>query len=125
MNAARKIVESLIQEAQGDLRFDVDARVEVWVTADDIEDDRRARQIRNGANGVTPEKISALKDLALTIAGEKVRGLSQNGVEVTADLALSDLNVDRIDWNTLAMSDADRQAAEQQEQDEFDRQFPG
>ena len=119
---ARDLVEKLIrEERQQDMRFDLNCRVEVWVTAEEIADDRRARKIVNGAQGNTEAKISMLKDLAQTIAAEKLNAVQ--GIEITCDsLALSNVNIDRIDWNTLAQSDAERQAAEAAENAEFERQ---
>lgn len=115
-----------LEEGQGgDMRFDLNCRVEIWITADDIADDRRARQIANGAQGNTEEKIVVLKNLAQTIAAEKINGIG-NGIELTCDsLALSSVNVDRIDWHALALSDAEKRAAEEAEEAAFERRFPG
>jgi len=120
---ARSLVEKLLAERQGsDMRFDLDCRVEVWVTADDIEDDRRARAIANGP-GTLEEKIAALKNLAQTLAADKLAEV--RGVQLTCDgLDLSSVNVDRIEWHTLAQSDAEKQAAEAEDNAAFERRFP-
>lgn len=114
---ARHLIEQLVNERQdGAMRFDLDCRVEVWVTQDELESDRRVRKIANGAPGVTDEKIQVLKNIAQDIAAEKLRSIEINGVQVTCDsLALSNVNIDRIDWNALALSDAEKQAAEDAE----------
>ena len=119
---ARSLVEKLLAERQGsDMRFDLDCRVEVWVTADDIEDDRRARAIANGP-GTLEEKIAALKNLAQTLAADKLAEV--RGVQLTCDgLDLSSVNVDRIEWHTLAQSDAEKQAAEAEDNAAFERRF--
>lgn len=118
--SARDIVEHLIQsevrkplhEAQNDMRFDVGCRVEVWVTGDEIREDPRAQQIVNGGTGDIEGKIQMLKNLAQTIAAEKLN-TAGDGVHISCDsLALSNVNLDRIDWNDLALGDAERGAAE-------------
>lgn len=125
--AARALVERLLAERQGgDMRFDLDCRVEVWVTAEEIAEDPRASQIANGAQGNTEGKIAALKNLAQTIAAEKLNSAGRgHGIEITCDsLALSSVNIDRIDWTTLALSDAEKQAAEDADEADYARRFP-
>jgi len=93
------------QRPSNDMRFDVNARAEVWVTKDDIEDHREYRAII-GKGGGENAKIGALKNLALSIAREKLENGESN---VTADLTLGDVNVDRIDWAALAAPSQDEE----------------
>lgn len=123
---ARSLIESLVTEGRGnDLRFDLDCRVEVWVTADDIESDPRYRKIVN--SGDPAARVAQLKALAAQLAANKLSSASETaGLEITCDgPALTDVNIDRIDWAVLASSDAERQAAEDADNAAFERRFPG
>jgi hypothetical protein len=88
---------------QQDMRFDCDARVEVWVTQDDLEDDQRIAAIK-AENIPLEQKISKAKAVAAQIAGEHLSEFEGAGnragyaVEVTADTSPTNVNVDRIDW---------------------------
>lgn len=96
----RSIVKQLIGEAQQDMRFDTNARVEVWVTLEDLEYDRRISKIQ--ASQQSPEeKIAAAKQVALAIAQEKLSQASANGVQISADIGPESVNVDRFNWNDL------------------------
>lgn len=116
-NRSRRIVEGVLSEAAGgDARFDVSARVEIWVTAEDIGDDRRYSEIVNSGSDLQA-RVASLKELAVTLASERLAEVSRgSGVEITVDsLALRDVNVDRIDWTALAASDQERRASEEAE----------
>lgn len=117
--AARDLVERIIREGRrgGDMRFDLDCRVEVWVTADDIESDPRYRKIVNTPGLDAAARTLQLKALAAQLAANKISGASETaGLEITCDgPALSDVNIDRINWNELAWTAPERQAAEDAE----------
>jgi len=96
----RSIIKKLLGEAQQDMRFDLNARVEVWVTLEDLEYDRRIDAIR--ASQEAPEaKVAAARKVAEEIAREKLSSASSNGIEITADFGPESANVNRINWNDL------------------------
>ena len=88
-----------------DIRFDLNARVEVFVTADDLTSHASYDGIVKGG-GTEDDRIAALRSLAAQIAFEAVetrnRAKDGNEVEITADVSPSDINLDRIDWSSLA-----------------------
>ncbi len=87
--------------AQNDMRFDCNARVEVWISADDIEFDDRYDAIVNNPQLSEEQKIAELKNVALSLAQEKISEASQTVGDISADISLTDVNTDRIDWETL------------------------
>lgn len=83
-----------------DLRFDIQARVEVWVTAREIREADGYAAIVNCGN-TQAEIITQLRGLARRVAEEKIAGV--RGVEITAELnEMHDVNPDRIRWDVLA-----------------------
>ncbi len=105
-----------------DMRFDADVRLEVWVTADEIRD-------HPGFEGAVEsgfpdaERITALRALALIVAQERISGINclGLGVEITAELSISHVNIERIDWPALAKTKAQKKAEEAAEEAEFER----
>lgn len=102
------------ERRQRDCRFDCSARVEVWIDQDELQDDDIIAMLREGdpdprsAGGTledaltTEQKIKRAKERAVDLAQEKVSELGKGlGIEVTADISLSDLNLDRISWFDL------------------------
>lgn len=91
-----------------DLRFDVSARLEIWVTAEQITEHKDYAAILNA--DLTPlQKQGKIRDLAATIARDCVTERNKGGIafhgagfEVTADISASDINIDRIRWDVLA-----------------------
>lgn len=106
---AQTIVKKLIEESspQGDVRFDLDCRVEVWVTEEDLRLADGFDDIVAGG-GDLEEKVAQLKELAVEVARERLSKASSYGLEITAgSLSLSDINVDRISWEALASPEND------------------
>ena len=80
-----------------DLRFDLEARVEVWVDAKDIrENPEFAAAILESDPA---KRLQAIKEIAVKCAELR---LAENPLEITAYPALSDVNIDRINWQELA-----------------------
>jgi hypothetical protein len=88
-----------------DLRFDLDARVEIWVRAEDI----REHKDFAAAMALTDseKRLYALRAIAVVCAQECVGKLNSDTQDscITAYPTLSDVNIDRIDWQVLATPD--------------------
>lgn len=96
----QSIVKRLLGESSQDVRFDTNARVEIWITLDDIEFDRRIEALKQDPRPAD-QKVAEAKAIALEMAHEKVRAASTGDLEITADISLESINVDRIDWIAL------------------------
>lgn len=114
---ARQLIENLqpakpVQEASHDMRFDVDCRVEVWVTWDELayRDDVR-RVLASGAPADV--LLNALQTVALTVAREKVEAASRDGIEITCDINPQDVNIDRIPWSEIIQNAPRNYASEE------------
>src|SRR6185369_12640985 len=94
------IVKKLLGEASQDTRFDVNARIEIWVTLNDLEYDRRIQKLQSDPRPVE-QKIVEAKNIALQVAHDKVAEKSTGDFDITADISLESINVDRIDWVAL------------------------
>lgn len=106
---ARRVVDRLLEGHQGDLRFDLDARVEVWVTEDDLRFDRRTYAILTSTKS-DEEKRAALMQVAVDIANQRLgSATSSDGdpVTITADVSPASVNVDSVDWGSLLHPDED------------------
>jgi hypothetical protein len=102
----RSIIKQLLGESQQDMRFDLNARVEVWVTIEDLESDLRIQDIRQSKEA--PEaKIAAAKRIAQEIAQEKLSSASSSGIEITADFGPESANLDRVIWTDLVVQQVD------------------
>jgi len=77
------------------MRFDCNARVEIWVTWDDITEHADFQAIMDSDKS-DEEKRTALRAIAQSIAFDRTVGI--NEVEITADVSVSDINIDRIDY---------------------------
>lgn len=97
-NKRKKVIEGLWAQSH-DLRFDCDARVEIWITQDDLEDDTQVQQILAHTDISVEEKKSLVLKRASAMAYEQVSAVK--GVEITADPRVDTINVDRIDWGGL------------------------
>ena len=105
-----KEVLSEIQHKPNDMRFDCNARVECWIQAVDISSHDGYDVLVKNTQLTLAAKIIKLKELALDIAREKISNIgsvdfkyhTDSGMEVTADITLGDVNIDRIDWEALA-----------------------
>jgi hypothetical protein len=114
----RRVAEALIGEAQDQvMRFDCQARVEVFVTPDDIEFESEMDKIRESGQP-EEQRIQAAKELAMRHAQGLISGVRD--VEITADCTLADVNIDRIDWSELVKSKAERGAEEEERDREFE-----
>jgi hypothetical protein len=85
-----------------EIRFDLEARAEVWVNAMEIRahpDFAPAMMISH------PEsRLAELKAIALLCAKDRIAktNLYTPGIEISAYPSLSDVNIDRINWQELA-----------------------
>ena len=113
----RAVAESLVDRlleayprGQQNMRFDVNARVEVFLDQDEIEDEfyKELDQLKASAEP-EEQKIAKVKQLALQLAQTRVSEQSRNGVEIGADLSLSDVNLDRIDWVALVTKEEEEE----------------
>lgn len=83
-----------------DVRFDLTARVEVWVTAEEIRwhaDYNAAVKIKDA-----DARLLALKGIARDIAEKRVASRSDCQLDITAEVDLSAVNMDRIAWDELS-----------------------
>ena len=88
-----------------DLRFCLDARLECWVTAGEI------RQHKDYASAIaighTRKRLFALQQIAKSIAEERiVRANAIEAFRLIAYPVISDIDINRIDWQELAKPDA-------------------
>ena len=91
-------------ETTDGLKFDVAARVEIWIDDSDLEDKKEFKEIM--INGKSEEdKIKELKEIAMQIAMEKINDLESEGkgISVSHDITIDDINVDKIDWTKLML----------------------
>ena len=105
----KKLIKEVVSESfnkPNDMRFDIGgARIECWVMADDITAGDYADQYRTivaDKNVSIQDKIKRLKIIALEVAQAKIREAEKSVGEITADVTIQDVNVDRIDWQELA-----------------------
>ena len=84
------------------LRFDLEGRIEVFVTEIDI---RQHKDFPTAMALTDPEKrLYALKTIAVSCAQERIDGTPDEtwGVKITANAVFSAVNIDRINWQELA-----------------------
>jgi hypothetical protein len=83
-----------------DMRFDCNARIEVWVDEYDIRDHSKYNDILN-ADISDNQKMMKLRDLAKDIFYKILNNPERDykGVHITVDSF--DTNLDRIDWQGL------------------------
>jgi len=105
------IEEVFFKKADRDVRFDTTGRVEVWVTSNEIKEHKDYKKIVDSDKS-DEEKIKELKELAVDIAYDKVQSVSKNGVDITVELIEQDINIDRIDWDSLVKKE-DKEMTEQ------------
>ena len=87
-----------------EIRFDLEARCEVWVNADDI---RQHEDFPAAMKHPNPERRDfELKAIAVRIAQARLNKCDTGDIQFTAYPAISDVNIDRIDWQELAKPDA-------------------
>jgi len=104
-SVAESLVDRLLEDyprGQRTVRFDVEARVEVFLDQDEIEDEfYKEFDALKASNEPEEQKIAKAKSLAAQLARRKLSEQSTNGVEITADIDLSDVNLDRINWAVM------------------------
>ena len=85
-----------------DLRFDLSARVECFVTSDDIRQHPSFTSVMAFPNA--QDRICGLRQIAVRVAQVRLNAVGKimSGIEVTADVDLSHIDHDRIDWQELA-----------------------
>lgn len=92
------IGEARRQEA---LRFDADARVEIWVSPEDLIEDDEFDGIVNSTED-DAVKRARLRGLAEKVARKRLSEIdAMPGVQVTAEIGTDKINMDRIDWDYL------------------------
>ena len=85
-------------DKQNNLRFDVNARIEIWIEAHEIEMNPNFNAIMmNGKK--YDDKIQEFKQIALDEANAKINNVE--GIEITSDIAIDTINIDRIDWQKM------------------------
>jgi len=80
-----------------DMRFDLSARVEVWVSAEDIRwhaDFPTASRIEDET-----ARTAAMRQIAVDVASKRIAARSDGQLDIAADVALSAVNIDRIHWD--------------------------
>jgi len=77
------------------LRFDTNARIEIFVDSFDIKSENDFDSIMD-LNIPDEEKIHKLKEIALRVANEAIDNVE--GVTITSDLSISSIDIDSIDW---------------------------
>ena len=84
-----------------ELRFDLEARCEVFVTADEI---RHHRDYAKSIEIVHPDsRLYALKAIAVDCAQTRINlSNAERHIEVTEYPTSADVNIDRINWQELA-----------------------
>lgn len=96
------------------LRFDTDARFEVFISQWDLEDHPRYKEIIQQQNVSDEIKISQLKDIASELAFNKKLALDEQirenklGIEITADnLGASTIDFERMPWYEMLHPELD------------------
>ena len=85
------------------IRFDKDARVEIFIEEYEIETHNGYISIITREDITDVQKIAMLKELCIEIANQKLRNLdASSGIQITVDgLSLQDINIDRIRWENV------------------------
>jgi len=101
-----KIIKISQDSAQNFVRFDQNARVEIFVNEWDIRADDQYDNIILQKDIIDEKKIDMLKEIAMKIAREKMAALDNSiessGIDVTIDgLSWNLVNIDRIRWGKL------------------------
>ena len=101
-----KIIKISQDSAQNFVRFDQNARVEIFVNEWDIRADDQYDNVILRKDITDEQKIGMLKEVAIKIAREKMaeldNSIENSGINVTIDGLSWDLvNIDRIRWDKL------------------------
>lgn len=90
--------KDLIEDGTQNMRFDCNARVEIFIDQDELW--AVTYELRND-QGSEDEKVAKAKAIALKLAVDRLSAQDGNGVEITANLSWADVNLNRIDWVAL------------------------
>ena len=97
-------VATIVAEAHQErlVRFDFEARVRVFVTQSDIEEDHQTRAVLK--IGLAPEDVIAhLRVIAQAIAEERLEAFSDaHGDSITASIGPKNKTTDTVDWHAIA-----------------------
>ena len=101
-----KIIKISQDSAQNFVRFDQNARVEIFVNEWDIRADDQYDNVILRKDITDEQKIGMLKEVAIKIAREKMaeldNSIENSGINVTVDgLSWNLVNIDRIRWDKL------------------------
>ena len=101
-----KIIKISQDSAQNFVRFDQNARVEIFVNEWDIRADDQYDNIILQKDITDEQKINMLKEVVMKIARERMAALDDSiessGIDVTIDgLSWNLVNIDRIRWGKL------------------------
>ena len=101
-----KIIKISEDSVQNFIRFDQNARIEIFVDEWDIRADDQYDNVILRKDITDEQKIGMLKEVAIKIAREKMaeldNSIENSGINVTIDGLSWDLvNIDRIRWDKL------------------------
>lgn len=95
--------QRLSEDGYKNMRFDTNARVEVFLDQDELEDE--CYELRHSDSRPVEEKIVEAKKIAVKLANDRIS--SVRGLEITCYVSLEDVNLDRIDWVALVTNPDD------------------
>ena len=89
--------------SQNIIRFDKEARIEIFIEEWEIEANTNCINVISNKNMNNDQKIAMLKDLCAEIAYEKLReAMFGSGIQITVDgLSSENINIDRIRWENV------------------------
>lgn len=89
--------------SQSIIRFDKEARVEIFIEEWEIETNTDCINVISNKNINDEQKIAMIKDLCSEIAYSKLReAMVGSGIQITVDgLSSKNINIDRIRWETV------------------------
>jgi len=101
-----KIIKISEDSVQNFIRFDQNARIEIFVDEWDIRADDQYDNVILRKDITDEQKIGMLKEVAIKIAREKMaeldNSIENSGINVTVDgLSWNLVNIDRIRWDKL------------------------
>lgn len=104
IEAALRSSKNLHESSRGEMRFDLDARVEVFLNFEELEYDDEIKRIKESEHSVE-EKVQLAKARATQMAREVFEQgyAAANGAEfrISAEVSIDNVNIDRIDWVEL------------------------
>jgi len=97
----------IIKIAQGNIqrfiRFDKDARIEIFIEPYEFQTELKYDEIIARTDISDEQKITILKEMCAGIAHEKLNQLNvSDSIKITVDgLSIKDINMDRINWDHI------------------------